>query len=66
MDVNIKDISDQNERSYMETLIENISEFRVVRKLVQIFKRMLKNGCGNIRKWIELSHSAYPNTFAAL
>jgi len=50
IDVNIKDISDPDERSYMETLIENISEFRVVRKLVQIFKRMLKNGCGNIRR----------------
>jgi transposase len=37
----------------METLIENISEFRVVRKLVQIFKRMLKNGYGNIKRWIE-------------
>ncbi len=53
IDVNIKDISDSDERSYMETLIENILEFRVVRKLVQIFKRMLKNGCGNIRRWIE-------------
>jgi len=53
IDVNINDISDSDERSYMETLIENISEFRVVRKLVQIFKRMLKNGCGNIRRWIE-------------
>jgi len=53
IDVNIKDISDPDERSYMETLIENISEFRVVRKLVQIFKRMLKNGCGNIKRWIE-------------
>ena len=33
-------------------LIENISDFRVVRRLVQIFKRMLKNGCGNIKRWI--------------
>ncbi len=53
IDVNIKDISDTDERSYMRMLIENISDFRVVRRLVQIFKRMLKNGCGNIKRWIE-------------
>jgi len=49
----LKDINDPNERIYMETLLDNIPEFRIVRKLVQIFRTMLKRGCGNIKRWID-------------
>ena len=37
----------------METLLDNIPELRIVRKLVEIFKTMLKRGSGNIRRWID-------------
>ena len=37
----------------LQTLLDNISELQVIRKLVQIFKTMLKRGCGNINRWIE-------------
>ena len=47
------DIKDPDERQYMETILDNIPELRVVRKLVQIFKSMLKRGIGNIKRWIE-------------
>lgn len=53
IDVCVKDIADPDERKYMETLLDNIPEFRIVRKLVQIFKTMLKRGSGNIRRWID-------------
>ncbi len=33
--------------------MDNITELKVVRKLVQIFKAMLARGCGNIRRWID-------------
>ncbi len=46
-------IKDRDERNYLETLLDNISELQVIRKLVQIFKTMLKRGCGNINRWIE-------------
>jgi transposase len=49
----LNDINDTDERIYMETLLDNIPEFRIVRKLVQIFKTMLKRGCGNIKRWID-------------
>ena len=42
-----------DERVYMETLLDNTLEFRIVRKLVQIFKTMLKRGSGNIQRWID-------------
>ena len=53
IDVCIKDITDMDERVYMETLLDNTLEFRIVRKLVQIFKTMLKRGSGNIQRWID-------------
>jgi len=46
-------IADQNEQYYMQTLLDNIPELRIVRKLVQIFKTMLERGCGNIRRWVD-------------
>ena len=49
----LTDIANPDERNYLETLLDNISELQVVRKLVQIFKTMLKRGCGNIQRWIE-------------
>lgn len=53
IEVCIKDIADLDERNYMETLLDNIPELRIVRKLVKIFKTMLKRGSGNIRRWID-------------
>ncbi len=50
---NLTDITDHHERFYLQTLLDNITELMVVRKLVQIFKTMLARGCGNIRRWIE-------------
>ena len=47
------DITDYHERFYLQTLLDNITELRMVRKLVQIFKTMLARGGGNIRRWIE-------------
>lgn len=45
------DIKDHHERFYFQTLLENITEIWVVRKLVQIFKTMLERRCGNINRW---------------
>ena len=50
---NLTDITDHHERFYLQTLLDNITELRIVRKLVQIFKTMLARGCGNIRRWID-------------
>ncbi len=46
-------IKNLDERKYLQTLLDNISELQVIRKLVQIFKTMLKRGSGNINRWIE-------------
>ncbi len=53
IEVCIKDIANPDERNYMETILDNIPELRIVRKLVKIFKTMLKRGSGNIRRWID-------------
>ena len=50
---NLTDITDHHERFYLQTLLDNMTELRIVRKLVQIFKTMLARGCGNIRRWID-------------
>ena len=56
-------IKDPDERKYLQTLLDNISELQVIRKLVQIFKTMLKRGCGNINRWIEfIKRSKYKMT----
>ena len=49
----LSDIEDADERNCMKTLIDNFPELLIVRKLVQIFRTMLKRGCGNIRRWID-------------
>ena len=49
----LTDIADPHEQYYMQTLLDYITELRIVRKLVQIFKTMLERGCGNIRRWID-------------
>lgn len=49
----LTDIMDPDERNYIRTLIDNIAELKIVRKLVQIFKTMLERRSGNIRRWIE-------------
>jgi hypothetical protein len=49
----ISDIIDPRERYYMQTILKNIAELRIVRKLVQIFKTMIARGKGNIKRWIE-------------
>ena len=55
IDVCVTEITDPDQRYYMETLLENIPEFHIVRKLVQIFKTMLKTGSGNIRRCIDFT-----------
>ena len=50
---NIAEIKDPLDRHYMQTILENIIELRIVRKLVQIFKTMLSRGRGNIKRWID-------------
>lgn len=56
----LTDIQDPEERNYMKILLDNISELKIVRKLVRIFKTMLKRGSGNIKRWIEfINHSKY-------
>ena len=47
------EIVDSHERKYLHALLNNITEIRIVRKLVQIFKEMLTRKCGNIRRWIK-------------
>lgn len=42
------DIEDPVERNCMQTLVENLPELQIVRKLVQIFRTMLKTGVGCI------------------
>lgn len=49
----IIDIADPHERYYLQTLLDNVAEIKIVRKLVQIFKTMLARGQGNIRRWID-------------
>lgn len=49
----ISEIEDLDERSCMKTLIANLPELQIVRKLVQIFRTMLKRGCGSITRWID-------------
>jgi hypothetical protein len=45
---------------HIKRILENITEIRVVRKLVQIFKTMLARSCGNIKRWIDfVKHSKY-------
>ena len=56
-------IKDPDERKYLQTLLDNISELQVIRKLVQIFKTMLKRRHGNINRWIEfIKRSKYKMT----
>jgi len=49
----LKDITDHHERYYLQTLLDNMPELKMVRKLVQIFKSMLARRKGNIKRWIE-------------
>ena len=49
----LSDLEDVEERNCMETLINNFPEPRIVRKLVQLFRTMLKRGSGNIERWID-------------
>jgi len=49
----LADIADAEERYYLQTLLDNLAELRIVRKLVQIFKTMMVRGRGNIKRWID-------------
>ena len=49
----MSDIEDPDEKSCMKTLIENLPELQIVRKLVRIFRTMIKCGSGNITRWID-------------
>ncbi|GJM64170.1 hypothetical protein [Persicobacter diffluens] len=49
----LQSINDEYDRKYMETLLENMTDLQIVRRLVRIFKKMLSRGKGNIDRWIE-------------
>ena len=49
----LRSIENKDERKYIATLIDNLPELQVVRKLVRLFKTMLWRGKGNIVRWIE-------------
>lgn len=49
----LTEITDPHEKIYLQTLLDNDTELRIVRKLVQIFKAMLARGQGNVRRWID-------------
>jgi len=49
----LTDIADSGERFYLQTLLDNLAELRIVRKLVRIFKTMMVRGRGNIKRWID-------------
>lgn len=51
--VNMSDIENPQERCCMLTLLGNCPELRIVRKLAQLFRTIIKRGCGNIKRWIE-------------
>lgn len=51
-------IEDSDERKYLQTLFDNISELRVIQKLVKIFKTMIRTGRGNINRWIKFIKSS--------
>jgi transposase len=50
---NLADITDISEREYMQTLLDNMLELQIVRRLVRLFRSMLRRGFGNIRRWID-------------
>jgi transposase len=50
---NLADITDPDELKYMQTLLENMLELQIVRRLVRLFRSMLRRGFGNIRRWID-------------
>ena len=50
---NLADITDPGEREYMQTLLDNLSELQIVRRLVRLFRSMLRRGNGNIQRWID-------------
>ncbi|TAJ05455.1 ISL3 family transposase [Marinilabiliaceae bacterium JC017] len=49
----LNSIKDMDERKYMATLLDNIPELQIVRRLVRLFKTMLWRGMGNIERWID-------------
>ena len=49
----LTEISDHYERFFLQSLVDNIAELRIVWKLVQMIKTMLSRGRGNIKEWID-------------
>lgn len=59
----LKSIKDKDERKYLATLLDNMQEVQIVRRLVRLFKTMLWRGMGNITRWIEfIKRSKYKLT----
>ena len=46
-------IKDSDDRKYLQTLLDNISELQIIQILVQIYKTMIRTGRGNINRCIE-------------
>lgn len=50
---NLAEMIDPDEQHYMRTLLDNMLEIQIVRRLVRLFRSMLRRGCGNIQRWID-------------
>lgn len=55
---NLEDITDPDQACYLQVLLRHSEELRIIRKLVRIFRSILKKGSGNLRKWIDFIHKS--------
>lgn len=47
-------IPDASQRKHLSLLLKQSKELQIVRRLVRLFQSMIKNGKGNIKRWIAL------------
>lgn len=53
IDIPLNEIPDKEMQIQIKALLENDKETKIISRLASLFKRMLKNGKGNIKNWIE-------------
>lgn len=49
----LEDITDPKQASYLQVLLRHSEELQIIRRLVRMFRSILKKGSGNLRKWID-------------
>jgi len=49
----LSQIKDQSQRNYLNVLLKGSKELRIVSRLVKLFRSMIKNGKGNMKRWID-------------